>query len=422
MKLRKLNLSKMKLLAVGTLMAVVVSGCGAGDTTGVVAGTLQSEAPTVTDEGQVAISTASVTAKPVQTSLEGGILDPSEMFTDRDLNQTPDLDEAVYYNLESSGNVTISQEGVYVLEGEATDVTVTVAAGTEAVVQLVLNGLTVTNQNSPVIYVESADKVMITTTESDNYMAVTGLGTIIGETTLDSVIFSKEDLVLNGRGTLTIEASKLNGIVGKDDLKITGGTITITAFLDGVEANDSIRIYEGTLNVTAGKDAFHSENEADNSLGYIYIGGGNLTIRAADDAIRATSLLMIDAGTITIESCMEGIEGTYVQINGGVIDINSNDDGINATNKSPYEVVIEVNGGTISVVMANGDTDGFDANGSIYINGGTIEVRGQSAFDADLAAELNGGTVIVNGEQITEISVQMMGGGGRMGGGARPTR
>jgi len=72
--------------------------------------------------------------------------------------------------------------------------------------------------------------------------------------------------------------------------------------------------------------------------------------------------------------------------------------------------VIEVNGGAIEVSMASGDTDGFDSNGSIYINGGTIDVTANSAFDADRTAELNDGIVIVNGQQIDQITVTAMGG------------
>ena len=65
------------------------------------------------------------------------------------------------------------------------------------------------------------------------------------------------------------------------------------------------------------------------------------------------------------------------------------------------------------MVMASGDTDGFDANGDIYINGGTISVQCNSAFDADGIAELNGGDVTVNGSVITEIVQQQMGGRGK---------
>ena len=105
----------------------------------------------------------------------------------------------------------------------------------------------------------------------------------------------------------------------------------------------------------------------------------------------------------------EGIEATYIQINDGNISVYSTDDGINATNKSSaYDVVIEVNGGDIDVEVQGGDVDGFDANGDIFINGGTIDIVcptwGMSGpFDADGASELNGGTVTVNGSVVTEI-------------------
>ena len=40
------------------------------------------------------------------------------------------------------------------------------------------------------------------------------------------VIFSKDDITLNGKGTLTIK-SAAHGIVSKDDLKVTGGTLRV---------------------------------------------------------------------------------------------------------------------------------------------------------------------------------------------------
>ena len=78
--------------------------------------------------------------------------------------------------------------------------------------------------------------------------------------------------------------------------------------------------------------------------------------------------------------------------------------------------MLEINGGDISVEMAQGDTDALDSNGYLYINGGTIDITAQSAFDYVSGAEFNGGTVTVNGEQVTQISESMMMGGG-MGGG-----
>lgn len=338
-----------------------------------------------------------------------------EQFTDRDMEQTADLSEAVYYTVSTGQDITITSAGVYVLSGEASNVTVYVEAGKDDKVQLVLDGVSVTNESFPVIYVKSADKAFVTTS-ADSTLSVTGTFVSDGNTNTDGVIFSKADLTLNGTATLTVSSTD-NGIVGKDDLKITGGTYVINAASKAIEANDSIRIADGVLYLTAGTDGLHVENDEDASKGYIYIGGGSLTITAGDDAIHATTVVQTDGGTIAITAA-EGIEATYIQFNAGTISIQASDDGVNAAYKSSaYTPTVEINGGEITVSMGAGDTDGIDSNGNIIVNGGTVSVTGNSTFDYDGTAQYNGGTIIINGQQASSIPNQMMGGRGGFGGG-----
>ena len=337
------------------------------------------------------------------------IYSASELFTNRDLSQTADLSDAVYYTLSDGQDIHITAAGVYVLTGTVANATVYVEAGKDDKVQLVLESANVTNGSFPVIYAKTADKVFVTVS-GDSQLSVTGAFAADGSTNTDGVIFSKCDLVLNGTAALTI-VSSANGIVGKDDLKITGGVYNITASSKAIQANDSIRIADGTLNLTAGTDGLHAENEDDTSLGYIYIGGDTLDIQGGDDGIQATAVVQIDGGVITIRAS-EGIEGTYVQLNGGAVSIQASDDGINAAQKSrSYTATIEINGGDITVAMGAGDTDAIDSNGNIIVNGGTVSVSGSSAFDYDGSAQYNGGTLIVNGQQVSAITSQMMGGG-----------
>lgn len=354
------------------------------------------------------VTTANVTSN--------GAINASELFTERDLTQNADTSSATSYTLTDNNTITITEAGVYVLTGSASNATVIVDAPDDAKVQLVLNGVTVNNTSAPAIYVKSADKVFVTTAQgTENTLNVTGAFTADGETNTDAVIFSKDDLVLNGLGTLNITSSD-NGISGKDDIKITGGTINITSTSDAIEANDSIAIADGTVNIISQKDGLHAENDQDNSTGYIYICGGTITIDASGDGVQGTTVVQIDGGTISVTGS-EGIEATYVQINGGTITVNAYDDGINASAKSTaYTVTVEINGGDITVNMAQGDTDGVDSNGNLYINGGTISVNAQSPFDYDGVAQHNGGTIIVNGTETDQITNQMMG-GGMMGGG-----
>ncbi len=343
--------------------------------------------------------------------------DSSSVFTDRDLKQEADTSNAKKLTLSDGKDVTITEEGVYIISGTAKDASVIVDAADDAKVQLVLENANITNSDSPCVYVKNADKVFVTTANgSENTLTVSGSFTADGDTKTDAVIFSKDDIVLNGEGTLNISSTD-NGISGKDDIKITGGTININCTADAIEANDSISVADGNITIKTQKDGLHAENDDDNTQGSIYISSGTFNITAGSDGIQATTTAVIDGGTFTISSA-EGIEATNITINDGNITISASDDGINAANKSTAEsVCITINGGNIKITMGQGDTDGIDSNGDLYITGGTVDITGQSACDYDGKAEKTGGKLIVNGQETDTIPNQMMGGHGGMGGG-----
>ena len=105
----------------------------------------------------------------------GTAIDGSALFTERDLEQTADLQEAEATALQDGETRTVTKAGVYVLSGSVKNAAVIVEAGDEDKVQLVLDGLNVTNDNFPAIYVKNADKVFVTTAaDSENSLAVTG--------------------------------------------------------------------------------------------------------------------------------------------------------------------------------------------------------------------------------------------------------
>ena len=238
----------------------------------------------------------------------------ADLFTERDMLQEADVSGAEKITVTSGEDVRITSEGVFVLSGTATGTTVYVDAGSEAKVQLVLDGLSITNESFPCIYILSADKVFITTA-ADSFLSVTGTFRKDGNTKTDGALFSKQDLVLNGTAVLSVSSGD-NGIVCKDDLKITGGTYNVAAGKKAIEAKDSIRIAGGTFTLEAGTDGLHAENKDDEMLGYIYIGGGIFDITAGDDGIHAVSVLQIDGGTFSIRSA-DGLNAALVQLNGG---------------------------------------------------------------------------------------------------------
>ncbi len=307
--------------------------------------------------------------------------------TDKDNDTSYDESAAEMISFtDSTGTVKITKAGTYIITGSTSDGMIIVEAGEEDDVHLILRDASITSSTSAAIYIISCDETYITL-EGNNTLANGGEFKAIDENDIDAVIYSKDDLTINGSGTLNITSPAGHAVVCKDDMVITGGKYNLSAKEDGINTNDSLAITAGTF-----------------------------TVKVSDDAIHTDGLLQVDGGTFDITAA-EGLEATYVLINNGDITISASDDGINAGQKSDaYTPTIEINGGNIKINMGQGDTDGLDANGNIIINGGTVDITGQSACDYDGTAQLNGGTLIVNGSQVDQIPNQMMGGRGGMRG------
>lgn len=308
-----------------------------------------------------------------------GVVADDSIFTERDLEQTYDESAAEKITLSGSEDVEITNEGVYVLSGSLENATVVVNVKDDEKVQLVLNGVTITNENKAAILVVNADKVFLTTgKDSKNTITTSGEFETYGDiSNIDAAIFSKDDLTINGLGTLSVSAGNGHGIVSKNDLRITGSTINITAAEHGLSGKDAVKICDGTINITAGEKGIKSKNSDEEGKGLVYICGGNITI---------------SAGT-------EGIEGTKLYIKGGEIDITAKDDGLNAASKFDEDIELEISGGKVHI---NANSDGIDSNGSILVSGGETYVSGSvsdgdGALDYETTATITGGTFVAAG-------------------------
>ena len=238
-----------------------------------------------------------------------------DMFTERDLDDSYDESGSVSVQLNgdtasassdsvkiSDSTVTITEEAVYIISGTLEDGMIIVDADDSAKIQLVLDGTQITSSSSAPLYILEADKVFVTLAEnSENTLENGGSFTAIDDSNIDAAVYSRQDLTLNGSGSLTVSSPAGHGIVSNDDLVLTGGTYTVTSSSHGLKANDSIRVTGNTsITASAGKDGFHAENDEDTSLGFIYFSGGSVNVEAEGDGISAGSYMQITDGSFDI--------------------------------------------------------------------------------------------------------------------------
>ncbi len=243
-------------------------------------------------------------------------IDTSDMFSNRDYKAEYDESESAVITLTGDSascssdavtidgsTITIQDEGTYIISGSLDNGMIIVNADDSDKLQIVLNNASIHSDTSAPIYILEADKVFITLAEaSENTLSNGGSFVAIDDNNIDGVLYSKQDLTLNGTGNLTISSPAGHGIVCKDDLVLTGGDYAIEAASHGMDVNDSVRMTQAKITITSGKDGIHVENSEDEELGFIYAESGTVTIDAQGDGMSAGAYMLIADGEYHIVS------------------------------------------------------------------------------------------------------------------------
>lgn len=239
---------------------------------------------------------------------------PEEVFSSRDMDASYEEEDCIPVVLEgntiscdsaavevSGSTATIRKGGVYLISGSLENGSLIVDVEKTEKVQLVLKNASIHCETFASIYVRQADKVFVTLTESSENSLSGGESFVSdGDVNVDGVLFSREDLTLNGSGKLTVSSPGGHGIVSKDSLLLTGGSYVIDAAGHGLSGKDEVSIAGGTFEISAGKDGIQSENEEDSESGLVYLAGGTLRITSEGDGISASGTCMILDGEYTV--------------------------------------------------------------------------------------------------------------------------
>ena len=391
-----------------------------------------------------------------------------DLFSSKDLTLA-DPSEAVDIVLTEDG-VDITEPGVYRLSGQVADGSIRVAPATEGDVWLLLDGVSVHNESGAALTSDGCDKLLLTLAEG-SVNSLTQGSAAPAEEDNDAAIYVRDDLTINGTGALTIESAYLDGINCRDSLRIVSGEITVNAVDDGLVGKDEVTIGGGTITITAQTgDGIKATNDEDADRGFVAIAGGTLTITTGegsasvsqtasdgwgsrggweqeaeedtpsqkgvkaettltvsggvlsidsvddalhavdvaisggemtlatgDDGVHADNTLTVSGGTITVTRSYEGLEGAAMTLSGGEISITASDDGINGAGGDSATTTDE---GTFGASGRFGRDRFASSTGTILISGGMISVNASGdGVDVNGDLEMTGGELYVNGPQ-----------------------
>lgn len=394
-------------------------------------------------------------------------------YSDRDTDASYDESSATRIALSEAGasvsgdnatasgsTVTIAAAGTYVITGSSSNGQIVIDAPDDAKVQIVLDGVALSNGSGPCIYASNADKLFVTLAEDTaNTLSDGSSWTLSGsEDEPDATVFCTCDLTVNGSGTLNVDATTHHGIHSTDDLVVTGGTLNVNAANDGLVGKDSVKIGGASVHVTAQDDGVKASND-DEDKGFVLISGGDVDIDAQDDGIKATCLIKTSGGTVTVDSQDDALHSDAdLWLDGGTLTISAADDGVHAERSlwlaegtlditSSYEGIegqdILVTGGSSSIAYSddginaavasdetsseNTQADAQQANGqnrqtgtgqmpgqqsetggTITITGGTIDLvstRQGDSLDSNGTIQIEGGTITTSGAATGDSSV-----------------
>ena len=387
--------------------AMMLAGCGSNETAATSAASSEAQNESTENFSDKTLSTTETGSADTENSLDESAMDLE--FTARDLDVGYEESTAVQVTLSDSEiqvsgdgaeadgtTLTIKEEGTYVISGSLSSGQIVIEADDSAKIHLVLNGVSVRCENSAALLIRGADKVFVTLAEGSENTLESGSEAPSGEDeNVDGVIFSRSDLTLNGSGSLTINAGYKHGIVSKDDLVITGGVYNITAVGGGLYGKDCVKILDGTFNLNVEMDGIQSDNEEDADRGFVYIAGGTYDITAGHDGIQAETLLKVADGTINITTGT----GSGAAVNGSSDTDSTSNGSTNVTDSSSSESIkglksgslLEITGGTIVI---NSEDDSVHSNGSITITAGDLTISSDDdAVHADENLQIDGGSI-----------------------------
>lgn len=197
----------------------------------------------------------------------------------------------------------MTQDSIYQISGELVG-NIVIEAGEDLKFELELTGLRLSTDTECPIVITSGDKVTITAKKStENF--IYDWRPAVSEEEYAGAIHSECDMILGGKGSLSVYSANNNGVHGKDDLQVKNLTLSVDCMDNALKGNDSVTVNGGDLTLIARQgDGIKTSNSdissKGNQRGTVTLSETNMTIYAACDGIDAAYDVVIDDSTTSL--------------------------------------------------------------------------------------------------------------------------
>lgn len=345
-------------------------------------------------------------------------------FSETGVTYTPSIVDGVTFTIKNGTHLVIDSSNknmCYIIKGECSDGSLKIYS--QKKFQMMLSGLTLTNQQGPAINIQSGKTVYFTLgagsintlCDSEIYTEPTTAGE-----DQKGTLFSEGQLIFNGRGTLNVTSYGGHAICSDDYIRIRSGKINILgAAKDGFHTNDQFRVGRmenaaPEINITSTGDAIDcGKGEVIIEAGYLITNSGGEGIKVSYEELVPDTLIKPNAtirgGFISITTTGEKSSaikttGNFTQT-GGIIQSVVKGNGSKIINCDGN--IAFTNGKLSGIALGTQSSDttsagGFKCDGNIIITGGTIAMectgKGSKGINCN-------GNMIVDGGDIALISI-----------------
>ncbi len=316
----------------------------------------------------------------------------------------------------NGAHVTIAQsneeavdddEITYQLSGTTTDGEFALSGAYKSTISL--DGLTLTNPSGAAINITNKKRIQISAKNGTTNTLTDG-----ANGSQSGCIYSKGQIQLQGKGTLTVYGKTKHAIKSGDYITVKNLTLDVkSAVNDGINCNGYFLMTSGTVTISGvGDDGIQADldgttstgetaDHEDEDSGNVYLEGGTLTVTvsaAATKGIKATGDLKISGGTISVTTTGAG---TY--------DSTERDAKGCAALKSDANMTIS--GGTLTLKSTGTGGKCIKCDGNLTVTGGNItatstgsQYRYSSSYTASAKAIKSDGAMTISGGTIVASS------------------